>query len=420
MITCVVMPKFTKNIAQGVILNWKFDEGQAVVPGDVLAEIETDTAVMALEAVGSGFLRHILINEGTSVKTGTVVAIIGDLDDDIGPTLKESIKLQKMARIDPRTPRVPASSRNKPQLPNKEPVAARKPRTATTRTSPAPAHERETLAVQADDEAISANTQTRNQAIDQKKQTAFPEEVAPPGIKDVLTVVEDVLEETERHMSLLNDKRADTPPLESDYAPHFHLTTEISMADAERLREQMIDIQRIALSFTTLYVRAAALVFSRHPEFQAACLGYEKGLVDIGIAITVGDRVLVPIIRNCGQKNIAELSEEIQEATQQTRANQCLSEKDSDAFFSIVNFGMYPIEHFIPILSSAQTASLAMGAIRSVQISEDGDLTVDRRMTVSLSCDDENIHEDQAAQFLRTFKQILERPLEIFLPNPVE
>ena len=95
MITRVTMPKFTKHMTHGTILMWKREEGEAVTQGDVIADIETETAIMELEAHGSGFLRHILATEGSVVKTGTMLAIIGDLDDDTEAILKEAVKHQK-------------------------------------------------------------------------------------------------------------------------------------------------------------------------------------------------------------------------------------------------------------------------------------------------------------------------------------
>ncbi|MGB0909079.1 MAG: 2-oxo acid dehydrogenase subunit E2 [Nitrospirales bacterium] len=365
MITHVVMPKFTKNKTEGTILSWKMDEGEAVISGDIVAEIETDTAVMELEAFGSGFLRHILIHEGRTVEAETVLAIIGDLDDDIGTTLREQRTLPKIEKVNSKKSTITASLINKSHDPTEE-LPPTQPARATL-TSPSP----------------PSVPHTRKQSEVQRTETPLPD---------------------------------------GDLVPHFNLTTEIDMADAERLRAQMIDIQRIPLSFTTLYVRAIALTFARIPKFLTACFGYTEEIIDIGIAVPMEDRILVPIIRNCRRKNIAELSEEIQEITRQTWANQCLSEKDSNARFSMINFGMYPIEQVIPILSSSQIASLAIGAIRSVSIpgQEEGVATVDRRMMVSLSCNEQSLDEEQASQFLQTFKQILERPLEIFLPNPVE
>ena len=418
MITRVVMPKFTEAMAQGVILTWKMDEGQAVVPGDVLAEIETDTAVMELEAAGSGFLRHILINEGTSVKAGTVIAVIGDLDDDIGPTLKESLKLRKMAKIDPKTPRMTASPKNRPQPRKEDLVSARKIRALTPSISPSPNRAKEMISVQStgkDHEELLP----QEQAIEYKRSSELRDDTTPV-VEEVLEVVEDILQDTEPLEDELDNGLLESPITDNEGGSHYHLTTEVSMAEAERLREQMIDIQRIPLGFTALYVRAAAIAFSRQSDFQTSCLGDENGVVHIGVAMTVEDRLCTPLIKNCGRKNIAELADEIQETTQQTRAHESIAEEDSTVLFSIMNFGMYSIEQFIPIIPTSQTAALSIGAIRSVHIPEDGFTTVDRRMIVSLSCDSKSIHEGQAAKFLQTFKQILERPLEIFLPNPVE
>ncbi|MGH7168187.1 MAG: biotin/lipoyl-containing protein, partial [Nitrospiraceae bacterium] len=83
----VVMPKLTDTMEEGVVVKWKKREGEAVGSGDVLAEIETDKAVMDLEAFASGTLRRILVNEGTTVKAGELIAVIAEPDEDIAPVL---------------------------------------------------------------------------------------------------------------------------------------------------------------------------------------------------------------------------------------------------------------------------------------------------------------------------------------------
>src|SRR6185312_14702191 len=79
----VVMPKLTDTMEEGVVLKWKKKEGDAVAAGDVLAEIETDKAVMDLEAFASGTLRRVLATEGQTVKAGALIAVIGEGDEDI-------------------------------------------------------------------------------------------------------------------------------------------------------------------------------------------------------------------------------------------------------------------------------------------------------------------------------------------------
>ena len=87
----VVMPKLTDTMEEGVVVKWKKREGDVVGSGDVLAEIETDKAVMDLEAFASGTLRRVLVNEGTTVKAGALIAVIAEPDEDISSVLADSI-----------------------------------------------------------------------------------------------------------------------------------------------------------------------------------------------------------------------------------------------------------------------------------------------------------------------------------------
>jgi len=89
MITRVVMPKLTDTMEEGVVVAWKKHEGETVDSGDILAEIETDKAVLDLESFGSGVLRKVLVPEGETVQAGKLIAVIGEQDDDIEATLAE-------------------------------------------------------------------------------------------------------------------------------------------------------------------------------------------------------------------------------------------------------------------------------------------------------------------------------------------
>ena len=83
----VIMPKLTDSMEEGVVVKWRKAEGEHVESGDVLAEIETDKAVMDLEAFASGTLRKILVPDGTTVPSGTLIAVIGEPDEDIQDVL---------------------------------------------------------------------------------------------------------------------------------------------------------------------------------------------------------------------------------------------------------------------------------------------------------------------------------------------
>src|SRR6476659_1619016 len=102
MATRVVMPKLTDTMEEGVVVSWKKQEGEPVAAGDVLAEIETDKAVMDLEAFGSGTLRKILAEPGQTVKSGALIAVVAEPDEDIGPALKTDIAPGQTAAPEPK------------------------------------------------------------------------------------------------------------------------------------------------------------------------------------------------------------------------------------------------------------------------------------------------------------------------------
>ncbi len=87
----VVMPKLTDTMEEGVLLAWKKREGDQVQAGEALAEIETDKAIMDLEAFASGILRKILVQDGATVMSGTLIGVIGGADEDITSALTDRI-----------------------------------------------------------------------------------------------------------------------------------------------------------------------------------------------------------------------------------------------------------------------------------------------------------------------------------------
>ena len=87
----VVMPKLTDTMEEGVLLAWKKREGDQVQAGEALAEIETDKAIMDLEAFASGILRKILVQDGATVMSGTLIGVIGGADEDITSALTDKI-----------------------------------------------------------------------------------------------------------------------------------------------------------------------------------------------------------------------------------------------------------------------------------------------------------------------------------------
>lgn len=407
MISRVVMPKLTDTMEEGVVVAWKKQEGDPVMAGDVLAEIETDKAVMDLEAFGSGFIRRILANEGETVKAGTLIAIIGELDEDI-----ESALLDPLA---PTAEGPPASQISQQQPANSTPG----PPVKETPQQPSP----ESLTKKP---TTKASPRARKAAEEKGIDLAGIQGSGPEGQileRDVLQQTEPTgpgqAATTEYPLSQMRKAIARVTTQSKGPVPHFYITAEIAMDEAEKLRGQFNQSQSEAVSMTSLFGRAAVLALTGHPEINASFAGEtirRHHQVDMGIAVALEDGLITPVVRDAARKSLPELSRQIRDLVTRARARQLTPAEYSGATFTISNLGTYEVESFIAVLMPPQASALAIGAIRTVPVVEEETIKGGRRVKVTLSCDHRALDGAQGAEFLQTFKHLLEHPLGLFLP----
>jgi pyruvate dehydrogenase E2 component (dihydrolipoamide acetyltransferase) len=198
--------------------------------------------------------------------------------------------------------------------------------------------------------------------------------------------------------------------------PHFYLTCEIDMEQAERFRAQFKQNRTTHPSVTDLLIKAAAIALTRHPEINVSFTGQairRHARIDIGIAVGIDDGLLTPVIRNCGAKSLDDISIESRTLIDRAREKRLQPQEYTDATFSISNLGMFDVENFIAVLIPPQAASIAVSTIRDVPVVKDGMVNPGRRMKVTLSCDHRALDGVQGAGFLKEFKRILEHPSEL-------
>jgi pyruvate dehydrogenase E2 component (dihydrolipoamide acetyltransferase) len=427
MITRVVMPKLTDTMEEGVVVAWKKHEGETVDSGDILAEIETDKAVLDLESFGSGVLRKVLVPEGETVKAGKLIAVIGEQDDDIEATLAETPEAQPETRKDATETREAQEDSAAVSPKEKRPQPSSKPTPAKSEKSGGGKKESsETKADTSPGPGIKASPRAKVLAREQGIDLSGIKGSGPGGRiveADVQGGVEKpkVLEREATDIPLSQMRKAIARVTTSSKAPvpHFYLTTEIGMDQAERLRKQMEELVNAPLSLTVLFVRAAALALAHHPEINVSFTGEalrRHATVDIGIAVALEEGLITPVIRDCAGKNIGELAEEIRDVFVRAKSQQLTPEEYAGATFSISNLGMYEVDNFIAVLMPPQAASLAIGAVNIVPVARGNKIKLSRRMKVTLSCDHRALDGAQGARFLQSFKRALEKPLELFLP----
>lgn len=395
----VVMPKLSDTMEEGVLLAWKKHEGDQVQAGEVLAEIETDKAVMDLEAFASGVLRKILVQNGVTVPSGTLIGVIGELDEDINAALTDTIAAAPAA----------GSSTKASTAPSAGPVAA----TATRAEGVHPIASPRAKALAAErgiDLSTIAGTGPGGRIVEDDVLTAAPATQAmPPG--------------TDQPLSQMRKAIARATSQSKAPVPHFYLTVEIDMEQAEQFRGQIKQNRQRYPSITDLLIKALALALSRHPEINVSYTGdaiRRHASIDIGVAVGMEEGLVTPVIRNCGAKTLEDISAESRTLIDRAKQKRLHPEEYTGATFTISNLGMYEVESFIAVLIPPQAASLAVGAIQDVPVVRKGSVTTGRRMKLTLSCDHRALDGVQGAEFLKTFKRIMEHPQELVQPGPVK
>lgn len=445
MITRVVMPKLTDTMEQGVLVEWKKQEGEAVVAGDVLAEIETDKAVMDLESFGSGTLRRILVNAGETVDAGALIAVIAEEDEDIESALSdegaaqkpegakaaqpEAAKTETPKTEKPERPKPAAADKDKPKAkpqepPQEEPAEKPEPK-APPRAASAPAPSEKPAAEKPPKPIISprAKALAEQQEIDWTTLKGS----GPGGRiveRDILEVAKGEPTEAkkreviEKPLSQMRKAIARITTQSKSPVPHFYLTIDIGMREAEKLQAQLEKTGKSPVSLTVLLLKAVAVALSRHPDINVSFAGEsirQHPTIDIGIAVALEDGLITPVIKDCAGKSLSELGQTMSTLVERAKKRQLAPEEYTGATFSISNLGMYGIENFIAVLMPPQAASLAVGAVQTVPVIKGRKLKMDRRMKVTLSCDHRALDGAQGAKFLQTLKDIFENPLKHIL-----
>ncbi len=392
----VVMPKLTDTMEEGVLLAWKKREGEQVQAGEVIAEIETDKAVMDLEAFAPGILRKILVRDGETVQSGTLIAVIAEADEDITSALSGGVAAAPSIGSGAKTGAVPGTAL--------APAQAARPEGVRPFVSP----RAKALAAE---RGLDLSTLTgsgpggRIVEEDVLQATAQPAPALPAG--------------TDQPLSQMRKAIARSTVQSKAPVPHFYLTVEIDMEQAERVRAEFKQSRQPHPSITDVLIKAAALALARHPEINVSFTGeairrYER--IDIGIAVGMEDGLITPVIRNCDAKTLAEISAETKSLIERARQKRLQPQEYTGATFAISNLGMFDVDQFIALLMPPQAASIAVGAIRDVPVVTKGTVTAGRRMKVTLSCDHRALDGLMCAQFLKEFKRVLEHPQELVAP----
>ncbi|GAA0649716.1 pyruvate dehydrogenase complex dihydrolipoamide acetyltransferase [Streptomyces thermocarboxydovorans] len=429
----VLMPRLSDTMEEGTLSRWLTHEGAPVHKGDAIAEIETDKAVMELEAYDEGPLSRILVAEGTTVPIGTPLAVIGT-ESQAAPHQAAPEQARQAAAPAPTPPTGPTESPAPTAPATAEPPTPARGDEHEVRTSPLA----RTLArqhgidittltgsgpggriVRADvDDAITRHG-GRPGAI--RPPTAPDPEQSAGRARAHPMPAEEAEDDEEVPLSTVRRLTAQRLTQSTQQAPHFYLTT---VTDAEPLLAFRADINAQLgepgprISATDLLVKACATTLRTHPQANSSwdstrILRHRR--IHIGIAVALEDGLTVPVVHDADRKTLTQIAREAHALADNARAGRLALQDLSGGTFTISNLGTYGVDHFTAVINPPQAAILAVGAAQPQPVIRNGELAVGTTMALTLSIDHRVLDGATAAAFLADLKTLLEHPLGIVL-----
>jgi pyruvate dehydrogenase E2 component (dihydrolipoamide acetyltransferase) len=200
--------------------------------------------------------------------------------------------------------------------------------------------------------------------------------------------------------------------------PHFFLTTEVDMDQAADARQALNALDAgPRISYNDIILKVVAAALRQHRECNAWWLGDGKirlfNEVHISMAVAVEEGLITPVIRNAHLKSLREIAVESRELAQRARERKLTPEEYTGGTFSVSNLGMFDIDQFTGVINPPEAGLIAVGSITEQPVVDDGELLVQQRMRLTMSCDHRVIDGAMGARFLQTVKQMLENPLAI-------
>ena len=425
------MPRMSDTMEEGNIVGWLKKVGDEVESGDILAEVETDKAVMELETYSDGFLLYIGVEEG-AVPVNSVIAVIGEEGEDYEAALKEAEAEDgggsaPAAESKDSTPKedtpapVEAEVVSVDDKVKASPLAKSMAKDAGIDISTIAGSGENGRVVKKDVEAAIA-APAAAPAPAATSAAAPAAKPAPP--KDPVVAFQafnsgDVSEAPEvvpvSSMRKVIAKRL----AESKFsAPHFYLKAEIDMTNVWNDRKTINAVSPVKISFNDIITKAVAIALKQHPSINSYWLEdkiqYNKD-VHVGIAVAIEDGLVVPVVKHTNLKTLSQLSVEIKDLAKKAKGKKLGAKEMSGGTFTISNLGMFDIEEFTAIINPPESCILAVGGIKERPVIKDGEVAAARMMKVSLSCDHRTVDGAMGAAFLQTLKTLLENPVTLLV-----
>ncbi len=384
----VVMPALEMAQETGKLLAWRKKEGERVSKGEPLLEIETDKAVVEVEAPGDGILAGVTADVGAVIPVGETIAWL------VAPGERPPARTASTA------PAARASSSGE-RATVATTHAAEQPATSAPQVSPKARRLAKELGVD-----ITLLRGTGPEGIitteDVQKFADAKGADAPPGSATLSQVARLMAERTTQSWTTV---------------PHFFLVREVDatglVETQKRLAANVEKENGAKLTITDLLIRVTARVLAKHPRMNSSWSGNgprSNPEINISVAMAVKDGVVGAVVHKADGLKLGEIAARRRDLTERARAGRLQPVDISGGTFTISNLGMYKVDAFTAIIAAPQAAILAVGSISDRVVVVEGKSAVRPMLTMTLSSDHRVVDGARAAEFLSELSEALREP----------
>ncbi len=374
----IVMPRLSLAMKTGTVIQWFKKEGESVEKGEPIVEVLSEKVTYDVEAPVAGVLRRILAEEGTEMPVDATLAIVGARDETLPQEWFE------------------------PKPPAPKPAAAAEPQKAM---SAAPVRKRIVA-------SPAAKRLARVHNVDLTQITGL-EPQGRIGEEEVRRFIEEKKEAASLHAKVKEEiplagiRKTTAERVTSSFqtAPHSFIVMEVDMTEAAKLRE------KTQVSYTAILVHATAEALRENPIVNSSLVEghirvYED--INIGVAVSTENGLMVPVIHNADKKQLSETSLELKKLAEEARQGRTSKAQLSGGTFTVTNLGMYGVKMFLPIINPPEAAILAVGTTVEKPVASNKKIAVSPVMTLTLAYDHRIIDGAPAAAFLKQIKDTIE------------
>jgi pyruvate dehydrogenase E2 component (dihydrolipoamide acetyltransferase) len=394
----IIMPKLGETMEEGYLVSWKKKEGDKVEKGEILFEVMSDKTNFEVESQYSGYLRKILFQPSDQpIPVTTVIAYLTDTPDEPLeiPEKKEEVKVE-------------TKKEETPVIEKKEEIKEEK------------------------EERIKISPVARKLAEEYKIDITKIKGTGPDGRiekKDVLEYIEKIKEEKVEERTEGEYEVIKWTPLRKIIAqrltesktkiPHYYFDGKVIVDEILKIKEKK-EKEGIKLTITDFLIYFSARAIEEYPLIGASVIDDEIRIyrdVDIGLAISISEGLVVGSIKKANKKTISEISKERNQLVERARNGKLTPEDIKGTNFVISNLGMYDIENFYPIINPPGVAIMGVGKIEKGVFVENNQIVIKNYMCISFSFDHRVIDGAYAANFYKRLKEFIENPSILLFKN---